>query len=172
MGQTMERMKEGYSKIRNEALAHAFAYMNLIEHWGSGIPRIIDKVKAAGLREPEFIGGEVDLRINIYRCQVDGTVDLNDLNNAIKMPDTIDKMPDSANGVPDTTEKIPDNEQEQQIYKYVLENGSITTAETVEILDVKHRRARAVLLNMVKDGYLRKEGAARSTIYVKNTEGR
>ena len=65
MGQTMEHMKEGYSKIRNEALAHAFAYMNLIEHWGSGIPRIIDKVKAAGLQEPEFIGGEVDLRINI-----------------------------------------------------------------------------------------------------------
>ena len=104
------------------------------------------------MREPEFIGGEVDLRINIYRGQVDGTVDL---NNAIKVPDTIDKMPDSANGVPDktgkvpdtmgkmpdssnrvpdTTEKIPDNEQEQQIYKYVLENGFITTAETVEIL--------------------------------------
>ena len=183
MGQTMERMKEGYSKIRNEALAHAFAYMNLIEHWGSGIPRIIDKVKAAGLQEPEFIGGEVDLRINIYRGQVDGTVDL---NNAIKMPDsgnkvpdTMKKMPDSGNKVPDkietvpdTMKKMPDSEQEQQIYKYVLENSSITTAETVEILDVKHRRARAVLLNMVKDGYLRKEGAARSTIYVKNTEGR
>ena len=64
------------------------------------------------------------------------------------------------------------SEQEQQIYKYVLEKGSITTAETVEILDVKHRRARAVLLNMVKDGYLRKEGAARSTIYIKNKEER
>ena len=64
------------------------------------------------------------------------------------------------------------SEQEQQIYKYVLENGSITTTETVEILDVKQRRARAVLLNMIKAGYLRKEGAARSTIYVKNTEGR
>ena len=35
------------------------------------------------------------------------------------------------------------SEQEQQIYKYVLENGFITTAETVEILDIKHRRARA-----------------------------
>jgi len=190
MGQTMERMKEGYSKIRNEALAHAFAYMNLIEHWGSGIPRIIDKVKAAGLREPEFIGGEVDLRINIYRGQVDGTVDLND---AIKVPDTIDKVPDSAgrvpdkaekvpdtmkrmpnssNEVPDTIEKMPDNEQEQQIYKYVLENGSVTAAETAELLEVKPRRARAVLLNMVKNGYLRKEGAARSTIYVKNTKRR
>ena len=35
-------------------LLMCFAYMNLIEHWGSGIPRIIDKVKAAGLQEPEF----------------------------------------------------------------------------------------------------------------------
>ena len=34
MGQTLERMKEGYSQIRNEALAYAFSYMNLIEHWG------------------------------------------------------------------------------------------------------------------------------------------
>ena len=45
-------------------------------------------------------------------------------------------------------EKMPDSEQEQQIYKYVLENGSITIVETVKILDVKHRRARAVLLNI------------------------
>ena len=44
-------------------------FLNLIEHWGSGIPRIMGKVKSYGLREPEFIGGEVDLRINIYRNQ-------------------------------------------------------------------------------------------------------
>ena len=90
--------------------------------------------------------------------QVDGTVDLNDLNNAIKVPNTIDKM--------------PDNEQEQQIYKYVSENGSITSTETAELLEVKPRRARAVLLNMVRESYLKKEGAARSTIYVKNTKRR
>ena len=175
MGQTMERMKEGYSKIRNEALAHAFAYMNLIEHWGSGIPRLIDKVKAAGLREPEFIGGEVDLRINIYRGQ-DAS---NDINNANKVPDTTEEQPDTANKVPDTmekmpdtTEEVPDNEQEQQIYKYVSEKESITTAETVVLLGVKDRRARAILMNMVEGGYLVKEGAARSTIYVKNTKGR
>lgn len=192
MGQTLERMKEGYSKIRNEALAHAFSYMNLIEHWGSGIPRIIGKVKAAGLREPEFIGGEVDLRINIYRGQVDPN-DLSNLNNANKVPDNADempditkKMPDNAKGMPDTTKKVPDsadkmpdtikglpdNEQAQQVYKYVLENGFITTAKAVELLGVKHRRARAILLDMVEGAYLRKEGAARSTIYVKNTEGK
>ena len=70
MGQTLERMQEGYSKIRNEALAYAFSYMNLIEHWGSGIPRITSQVMAAGLRAPEFIGGDVDLRINVYRRKI------------------------------------------------------------------------------------------------------
>ena len=125
--------------------------------------------------------------------QVGGTVDLNDLNNAIKVPNTIDKMPDSDNkvpdkaeivpntmkkipdssdGMPDKTEKMPDNEQEQQIYKYVSENGPITAAETAELLEVKPRRARAVLLNMVRESYLKKEGAARSTIYEKNTKRR
>ena len=178
MGQTLGRMKEGYSKIRNEALAHAFSYMNLIEHWGSGIPRIIEKVKVAGLREPEFIGGEVDLRINIYRGQV-ATETSNGIDSVDKvpdsdaeMPDTTDEMPDSAAKVPDSADKVPDNEQEQQIYKYVLENGFITTATVIELLEVKQRRARAILLNMVESGWLKKEGAARSTIYVRNTEKR
>lgn len=105
MGQTLARMKEGYSKIRNEALAHAFSYMNLIEHWGSGIPRIIGKVKAAGLREPEFIGGEVDLRINIYRGQT----------NAVTGADNADEVPDSADEVPDNTAKVPDTNKKCRI---------------------------------------------------------
>ena len=190
MGQTEERMKEGYSKIRNEALAHAFSYMNLIEHWGSGIPRIIEKVKKAGLREPEFIGGEVDLRINIYRGQINDNSDrnsgLNDLNSAEKLPDSTLKVPNSAaevpdNGeimpdrtekVPDSTMKMPDSEQEQIIYKYVLENESITTKKVIELLNVKQRRSRAILQSMIEKGWLKKTGAARSTVYVKNTEGR
>ena len=125
------------------------------------------------------------MRINIYRGQVE-TKDHNDFINANKVPDTTGKVPNSADGVPDTVEKVPDsaekmpdtmaklpdNEQEQQIFKYVLKNNSITTAKAAELLGVKQRRARAVLMNMVESAYLRKEGAARSTIYVKNTEGR
>ena len=41
--------------------------MGLIEHWGSGMPRIMREVREAGLPDPEFLGGDVDLRINIYR---------------------------------------------------------------------------------------------------------
>lgn len=162
MGQTLDRMKEGYSQIRNEALAYAFSYMNLIEHWGSGIPRIIGKVKAAGLREPEFIGGEVDLRINIYRGGINGTNRLNrDMNDA-----------NSADEVPDSADEMPDSEQERRVYEYVLENGSVTTNKVMELLNVKERRARVILQSMIEKEWLRKTGAARSTIYLKNKEGK
>ncbi len=64
---TITRMKEGYSVPRNKGIAKAFAYMNLIEAWGSGIPRIIQECKEYGLQEPEFIDADGFLRINLYR---------------------------------------------------------------------------------------------------------
>lgn len=109
-------------------------------------------------------------RQDIYEIPPDNTGGMPDTTK--KVPDNADKAPDTIEKMPDTLEGLPDNEQEQQIYKYVLENGSITTAKAVELLGVKQRRARAVLLDMVECAYLRKEGAARSTIYVKNTEER
>lgn len=165
MGQTLERMKEGYSQIRNEALAYAFDYMNLIEHWGSGIPRIICKVKALGLPEPEFIGGEVDLRINIYRGQFNGT---NSLEHSFAGIEDAGKLPRNRR---ETAGKLPITEQERQIHKFALENGYITTAQVTELLGVKPRRAREILGKMVDNHWLSKKGASRSTIYVINTEG-
>ena len=66
-GVTVDRMKEGYSQIRNRALAHAFSYMNLIEGWGTGIPRLLREMKEYGLPEPEFVDMGIALRNNLYR---------------------------------------------------------------------------------------------------------
>ena len=44
-GVTIKKMREGYSKVRNRAIASAFAYMKIIEQWGSGIPRIFEEFK-------------------------------------------------------------------------------------------------------------------------------
>ena len=66
-GVTLDKMKEGYKKIRNRALAHAFSYMNLIEAWGSGIPKLMEAMQEYGLREPEFRDMEIGFRINLYR---------------------------------------------------------------------------------------------------------
>lgn len=39
-----------------------------------------------------------------------------------------------------------------------------------KVKDAGLRRTREILVKMVENGWLRKEGASRSTIYVKNTE--
>ncbi len=103
-----------------------------------------------GLREPEFIDMEVAFRINLYR----GQNEVKNRDHDMDVPDNVNKVPDNTDKVPNTTWKLPDS-------------VSKMPDMTAELLGVKHRRARAVLMNMVEDAYLRKEGAARSTIYVK-----
>ena len=81
---TLDKMKEGYSKIRNPALAHAFSYMNLIEAWGSGIPKLMEAMREYGLREPEFSDMEIGFGINLYRNTEDALEDTN--QGAEKLP--------------------------------------------------------------------------------------
>lgn len=53
--------------MRNEALAMAFSYMHLIERWGTGMLRIAEMIREAGLGDLEIIDGGTELRFNIYR---------------------------------------------------------------------------------------------------------
>ncbi len=168
MGQTMERMKEGYSKIRNEALAHAFSYMNLIEHWGSGIPRIIDKVKSAGLREPEFIGGEVDLRINIYRGQNNAI----GIKNGVNIDDNgIDDVENGINGIGNgvdevtyTDKNLPDHIQ--KLLKIIAENPTETQAQYAEKLGVSKRTISRIFAELKEQGILGQQGNRRKAKWV------
>ena len=123
--------------------------MNLIEGWGTGIPRLIREMKEYGLQEPEFIDMEIALRINLYRNVSDAELDMEASQSAGKVPET---------------HSWP--EQQQKIVEYIKENGQIVSAEAEELLGVKQRRARIVLNDMVKNGLIIKVGASRGTRYV------
>lgn len=64
---SIKKMMEGYSKPRNPAIANAFAYMKIIEKWGTGIPRIFRECRDYGLPDPELIDFDGDFRVNMYR---------------------------------------------------------------------------------------------------------
>ncbi len=51
-GITVEDMKQGVSKIRNPVIARVFRELNLIEQWGSGVPRIFRETAESGFPEP------------------------------------------------------------------------------------------------------------------------
>lgn len=64
---TIEKMKAGNLKIRNGVIAKVFAYMNLVEGWGSGILKMFQEANDYGLQEPELQELGSDFRINLYR---------------------------------------------------------------------------------------------------------
>lgn len=178
MGQTLERMKEGYSKIRNEALAYAFSYMKLIEHWGSGIPRIIGKVKTAGLREPEFIGGDVDLRINIYRGQSNATTGAKDgVDGANGIKDGANGVENGANGVKNgingadtdsNSGKVDtiissssEQEQAHNLLKLIEKNPEATQEQYATRLNISKRTVSRLFVSLQENGVLERKGSKR-----------
>ena len=60
-GMTVEDMKQGVSKIRNPVIARVFREMNLIEQWGTGVPRMFKQAKELGLPEPQII--EIGMKV-------------------------------------------------------------------------------------------------------------
>ena len=130
--------------------------MNLIEHWGSGIPRIIDKVKASGLQEPEFIGGEVDLRINIYRGQVD-------TNNANSTKNGANGVKCGADDGTNGTE-VPLNKEQTQIEKLlqiIEKNPSATQAYYAEKMGISKRTVSRMFASLQEKGRLGQSGTKR-----------
>lgn len=56
------------------------------------------------------------------------------------------------------------------IYKYIMENGSVTTSQATQILKIKQHRARDILTKMMEKSWLKEEGTYRSAVYIINTE--
>lgn len=133
------------------ALANAFSYMNLIEHWGSGIPRIIQGVKEFGLKEPEFIDGDVDLRINIYRrSEIDTESGTNNGTNGTN------------NGTNISINKGNLTQDKLKLLAYIEKYPSLTQKEYSEQLGISLRTLKRIFADLQKEGILLREGSRRS----------
>ena len=66
---TVEDMKQGISKIRNHVIARVFRELNLIEQWGSGMPRIFREARELGLPELEIVEIGTQVRVVVYLAE-------------------------------------------------------------------------------------------------------
>lgn len=83
-------------------------------------------------------------------------------NNADKMPINADKMPINAG----KTLVNSLSAQQNSIIQFAKETGSIKSRQVEELLEVKQRRARRILGELVNMGILERQGAYKSTVYV------
>lgn len=153
-GVTIEKMKEGFSKVRNHGIANAFVYMNLIEQWGSGIPKILTQTKEYGLPEVEFIDMENALRVNMYRAlPEDGKQTIKTSNKKQAISDNPKRQ----------TIKVRDSRN--MFAEYMSQHGASTTAEMAEFSGLSPQRTRAILSKMVDDGIIIAEGSNKTRKY-------
>ncbi len=85
---TIAKMMEGYSKPRNPAIAKAFAYMKIIEKWGTGIPRLFEACEEYELQPPKLIDFDGDFRVNIYRKRNKTFADTDSTTQTTQTPQT------------------------------------------------------------------------------------
>lgn len=133
---TIEKMKTGLSKIRNRGIAAAFAYLNVIEAWGSGIPKMFREAKEYGLREPELIDMNSDFRVNLYRK----TAVVN--QNGVIRPTTNDTNDTNA-------------------LMLIRENPAITQQELRERMQVSLTTVKRLMAALQKEGRIKRKGSSR-----------
>ena len=144
-------MKSGLSKIRNRGIAAAFSYMNIVEAWGSGIPKMFREAKEYGLREPELIDMGSDFRINLYRK--DATTDQNGVIDP-KEHDTND------------TKVEPNDTNEEAILRILRTNPKATQKDVVEMLGVSLATVKRLMNSLQKAGKIKRKGSNRSGSWV------
>ena len=177
-GVTLDKMKEGYSKIRNRALAHAFSYMNLIEAWGSGIPKLLESMREYGLRDPEFYDLEIGFRMNLYRkTEEEGS-------KIARSELAIEDEPDREHSGNEKelkrsrkgAEKEPKRSRKREpkdgaeirkdILQRMQENPAITQLKLMEEFELTRKQVQIIIKDLQKNGFVERQGSNRSGKWV------
>jgi ATP-dependent DNA helicase RecG len=137
-GLTVEMLKQNHpSRPRNRLIADACLKGGYIEAWGTGIPKIIDTCKSAGLPEPEICEAFGGFQITIFKDRY---------NEA-------------------SLRKMDLNERQIKAVLYVKEKGSITNSEYQKLNDVGKTTATEELGNLTDKDLLFHSGTGRGSNY-------
>ena len=103
-GMTVSKMLAGHSECRNKALAAVFAYMFLIENWGSGLLRVQRALREAGLPPLEVQDFGNSIRLVVKRGHAnhvgDNKGDNRGDNPLLSLPDEQRRICDILKGNP------------------------------------------------------------------------
>ena len=148
---TVEKMKSGLLKIRNRGIAAAFSYMNIVEAWGSGIPKMFREAKEYGLSEPELIDMGSNFRINLYRKEA-----------AFDQNGVIDPKERATND----TKVEPNNTNESMILHILQTDPKATQKDIGKMLGVSLATVKRLMNSLQKDGKLQRRGSNRSGSWI------
>lgn len=133
-------------------IAAFFRNIGYADQLGFGVRNLFKYSKYYSGQEPQFVEGDV-FRIIV---PLDETYSFDFCQTSGVKAENADKVP--INNV---------STQQEKIMKFITNNGKITSRQVEALLEVKQRRARIILGEMVDLNLLERQGAYRSTSYVR-----
>ena len=134
---TLEDLKRPHrSALRNRLIAEVFYYVGWIERWGTGIQKILDECRKAGLPEPEWREEQGALWLT-FRKDIWTEEHLKSLGL---------------------------NDRQIKAVMWVKEKGEIANAEYQELCGVSKATATRDLSDLVKKGVLEPRGEGKRTM--------
>jgi ATP-dependent DNA helicase RecG len=171
---TIAKMMEGYSKPRNPAIARAFAYMKIIEKWGTGIPRLFEACEEYGLPKPELIDFDGDFRVNLYRKKETDT----EINEKIyqRVNDVIGRVYQRKNEPQNEPQNDPQNEPqndpqrlgvlEEGLLNLIRQDGHVTRDEMASQMKVSLSTVKRSINKLKDNGLIEYEGSSKSGYWI------
>lgn len=125
-GLTIDDIRQGVSKLRNRVITRVLRELNLIEQWGSGIPRIFKEARELKLPEPNIEEIGTRFRFTVY------------------LPENHRSGPIQTPGAEQAAEQVTEQASEQvtgQVSRllFSLKDQQLSTRELMDRLALKHR---------------------------------
>ncbi len=143
IGIELDDIMLGLSICRNPKLAAIFYRLELIEAYGTGMPKIMKAYAGMGLTP------KVEVTNNAFK------ITLPNRNAVAKVPVKTDNKP---------------NTNEEKILHFIDTNGYIMRIDVDELLDVSQATANRILKRMVNEGIIYQTGNGRNTNYKKTNK--
>lgn len=138
-GITLDDIMLGLSVCRNPKLAAIFYRLQLIEAYGTGMPKIMKAYAGTGV-EPI-----IEVTNNAFKITLPN-------RNAVKTMDTVSNERKS---------------NEEKILNLIAQNGYVVRSDVDQLLDVSQTTASRILKRMLTDGLIYQVGRGRKTKYKK-----
>ena len=165
---TVEEFYQGFSTPRNRELMRVFKDVQLVEHIGSGIPRILKKY------DRSIFNFTTNFLRVIFPFPV-SVVERNEMPQQQQSQDIFGDKPATTGDKPATTGDKPattgdkpviSNENYRKIIGYLVVKDSVTTSAAMGILGLKASQTRQILHEMVEQNLLEVRGEKRNRTYV------
>ena len=153
-GLTIERMKNGLSRIQNRAIASVFRYIGLVETWGSGIPTLIRESREYGLGEPILREDDASFVVALRR-----KVFATDEFGAVRPAASVITAASSKNKRPAADLVTP---QQQSVLSYLQTHPQATQSEIAAVLKRSLPVIKRAFAQLQKDHRIERVGNNRT----------